>query len=421
MALNFHEWLLTESVRLHEQQHGRRRDDETANAVARSTHGAMTDQLAARASTLPLASGAAADVRRLQLGAAGAVSLVIIGAAFAGMLVARSTLQPEGIDTQTAQLALVGLPTLALLGWLAATTVRRLRGLNGGLAGAVARIALESLGPRWLRGDLAADVTRAGVYLLRTRGGQACLAAAVHATWLAYTGAAVATLLSAGSGLAPTTQVSLYAALPRLLLMLGYTAVAGYHSQRMTLDVTLPGYLQLRDRVHAGSVPANQSEAPMATLPRAPRQADETASGPVRVFAAERTADDLQAAVPDLDAAVLGSVDTRSERRALASVLRERPHPPPGLLATCSVLRTPDTGTAQILGDMAETAGAPLILVLHDRLALLERGGDPDARIADWHRLADSIGADCVVFDHHQPDPAAIASIRQWTHDAEAS
>ena len=421
MALNFHQWLLTESIRLHEQQHGRSRDDATANAVARSTHGSMTDQLAARASTLPMAGAAAADIRRLQYGATAILGLILIGAALAGTLVAQSSLGARGIDAITAQLALVGLPAAALLGWVVMAGVRRLRGGSGGLAGQFVRIALETLGPRWLRGPLAADVARAGVYLLRTPGGQSCLAAAVHGMWLAYTGAAVVTYIAAGSAVALTTPVALYAATPRLLLTLIDTGLAVFRSQRMMLDVTLPGYLQLRDRVHAASVPANQSEAPMATLPRAPRQADEAAAGPVLIIAAERSADDLLTAIPALNASLLGAVDTRQDRRALTHALRERPHPPPGLLATCSVLRTPDTGTAQILGDMAETAGAPLIVVLHDTRALAERGGDPCARIADWGRMADSIGADHVIFDHHQPDPAAIASIRQWTQDAEAS
>jgi len=420
MALDFHQWLLTESVRLSEQQHGRTRDDEAANALARSTHGSLTDQLAARASTLSIAPAAMADIRRLQRAASGAALVAMVTAGYVGLRIAQSVLNPDGIDRQTDLIALVRLPTLALAGWIVAAGLWALRGGNGGLTGHCVAITVERFAPRCLRSPLAADIARAGVYGLRTLAGQSRLAAATHATWLAYTGAAALTAsLQSASWLA--LPVAAYGLLPRLLLAPAYGFLAIRRSRRMTLAVTLPGYLQLRDRVHAGSAPANQSEAPMATLPRAPRQAQATATGPVLIIAAERSTDDLLAAIPDLSATFAGALDTRAQRRSLARALSDRAHPPPGLLATSSVLRTPDTGTAQILGDVAETANAPLILVLFDRLALAERGGDPQARIADWDRLADGIGADAVVFDHPQPDPAAIAAIRQWTQDAETS
>ena len=480
MALTIHDWLLTEAVRLHEQQHGRSHDDDTANAVARSARGSLTDQLAARAVALPEAAAAAADLKRLRQAFELIVVLVLVGAGLAGWFAARTALEMRNVDALVVLVALLGLPSLTLGGWLLVMIVRPGRRADGALAGPLLRGLLEGLAPRFLHSDLAPNLVRACVYLLQTPAGQSRISTLIHSGWLAYTTAAVTAMalyfsvveytlswgttildaevivglvsalasLPAALGLMPEAQpdwvlaardgtataahraawaaflmsvVAVYGALPRLLLVVIYVLLGHFQGNRLALDIGLPGYLRLRELVHPASAPANQSEAPMATLPRAPRQAAETAAGPVLVIAAERTTDDLLAAIPDLSAPVVGAVDTRAARRQLIAALQARAAPPTGLLATCSLLRTPDTGTAYILGDMATTANAPLILVLHDATELASRGGDPQARIADWDRLADSIGANYVVFDHQQPDPAAIASIRQWTDEAETT
>ncbi|AGY91885.1 hypothetical protein SPICUR_04530 [Spiribacter curvatus] len=480
MALSIRDWLLTEAVRLHEQQHGRSHDDDTANAIARSTNGSLSDQLAARALALPEAAAAATDLKRLRQAFELIVALVLTGAALAGWFAARTALEMRDVDALVVLTALLGLPSLALIGWLIVMVLRPGPRADGLLGGRLLRGFLEVLAPRFLRSELAPDLARACVYLMRTAAGQSRIATLIHGGWLAYTTAAVTAMavyfsvveytLSWGTtildaevivalvsalatfpaalGLMPDVQsewvlaardgtataphraawaallmsaVAVYGALPRLVLVLTYALLGRFQGQRLALDVGLPGYLRLRELVHPASAPANQSEAPMATLPRAPRQATETAAGPVLVIGAERTTDDLLAAIPDLSAPVVGAVDTRAARRQLIAALQAQAAPPTGLLATCSLLRTPDTGTAHILGDVAETAAAPLILVLHDATELAARGGDPQARIADWDRLADSIGADYVVFDHQQPDPAAIASIRQWTDEAETT
>ncbi|RZU98541.1 DUF2868 domain-containing protein [Spiribacter vilamensis] len=480
MAVTIHDWILTEAVRLHEQQHGRSHDDDTANAVARSTNGSLTDQLAARAVALPEAATAAADLKHLKHAFQLFVMAALVGAALAGWFAARAALEIRDVDALLVLVALLGLPSLTLVGWLIVMIARPGWRSDGMLIGPLLRGFLERLAPKFLHSDLAPSLVRACVYLLRTPAGQSRLAAIIHGFWLAYTSTAIAAMalyfsiieytlswgttildaevivglvsglasLPAALGLMPEVQsdwvlaardgtataahraawaaflvgaVAIYGALPRLVLAVVYGLLGHFQGNRMALDTGLPGYLRLRELVHPASAPANQSEAPMATLPRAPRQAAETATGPILVIAAERTTDDLLAAIPDLSAPVIGAVDTRAARRQLIAALQAQPHPTTGLLATCSLLRTPDTGTAYILGDMAKTADAPLILVLHDATELASRGGDPQARIADWDRLADSIGADYVVFDHQQPDPAAIASIRQWTDEAETA
>jgi hypothetical protein len=480
MALTIRDWLLTEAVRYHEQQHGRSRDDETANAIARSTHGTLSDQLAARAAALPEAATAAIDIKRLIRALEWITVLVWAGAGLAGWLAARAALEVREIDALLVLSALLGLPTVTLVGWLAVVLIQRGQRIDGGLPGRLLQMLCEALAPRFLHTALAPDLARAAVDGLRTRAGQSRVAVLIHGAWLFYTAAALVAMglyfsfieytltwgttildadtiismvnalsaLPAALGLMPAmtpewvlaardgtatatpratwaaflmASIAIYGVLPRLALALTYALLAHRQGQRLMLDTGLPGYLRLRELVHPAAVPADQSEAPMATLPRAPRQAAETAAGPVLIIAAERSTDDLLAAIPDLSAPVIGAVDTRASRRQLDAALRAQPYPPPGLLATCSLLRTPDTGTACILGQTAQTANAPLILVLHDARDLAARGGDPATRINDWDRLADAVGADYVVFDHHQPDAAAIASIRQWTDEAETS
>jgi hypothetical protein len=480
MALTLREWLLTETIRWHEQEHGRSRDDETANAIGRSTHGTLADQLAARAAALPEAATAAIDIKRLMHALDWITVLVWASAGLAGWLAARTALEAREIDALVVLSALLGLPTVTLLIWFAIVLVKRGRRIDGGLPGRLLQALCEALAPRVLRTPLAPDLVRAAVDGLRTRAGQARIALLIHGAWLVYTAAAliamglyfsfieytltwgttildadtivslvdVLSAIPAALGLMPVmtpesvlaardgtataipranwaaflmASVLMYGVLPRLVLALSYAVLAHRAGQRLTLDTGLAGYLRLRELVHPAAVPADQSEAPMATLPRAPRQAAETAAGPVLIIAAERSTDDLLAAIPDLSAPVIGAVDTRAARRQLEAALRAQPYPPPGLLATCSLLRTPDTGTACILGETAQTADAPLILVMHDAHELAARGGDPATRINDWDRLADAVGADYVVFDHHQPDAAAIASIRQWTDEAETS
>ncbi|MFP4208119.1 MAG: hypothetical protein ACLFSC_05620, partial [Wenzhouxiangella sp.] len=56
MPIRAADWLLAEAVRVHEERHGRLRDDETANVLARETAGGLAARLARRAAALPVAA-----------------------------------------------------------------------------------------------------------------------------------------------------------------------------------------------------------------------------------------------------------------------------------------------------------------------------------------------------------------------------
>ena len=473
MKLTVENWLLTEAVRLAEEQHGRFADDASANSLARATRGEFPDRIATRAGALPGAAEARQDMRRLRrLATVLAVVLMVVGA-LAGWAATQAALAARHVDALLALLALLGLPTITLLLWLVLFLIGHQRGYHGRLVGTVVDSVLDWSAPRLMRSHLAPQLLQASLSLLRMAVGRWLLSSISHGFWLAYTLAALLAMVlyfslvqytltwgttildpqtvvavigaiawlpsalnlmpdaspdwivaareGAGTeaGRAAWAQfliaaVALYGALPRLVIGVLCGAMARHRARRLALDCGLPGYLRLRD-ILAVTTPSGSDDSPAQSAPPPThRRRASNAAGPPLLVTVELEENGDTSRIPGIDARCVGSVDTRAARRQLEAALGALDRPPPGLIALCSLLRTPDTGTAAVLARVAALANAPLLLVLDDGGRLAERGGDVRARTADWQHSAGTIGAACIALDRNHPDTAAIASLRQW-------
>lgn len=473
MALNIDNWLLADAVRLAEEQHGRFTDDASAIALARASRGDFADRLATRAGALPGATQARDDIRRLRRLATVLAAMLMVAGAVAGWAATQTALAARHVDALLALLALVGVPTVMLLLWLILFLTGGRQGSHGRLPGAVFAAALNWAAPRLMRSQLAPQVLQSCLRLLRTDLGRWWLSSVSHGFWLAYGTAAllamalhfslvqytltwgttildpqtVATMIGTiawlpsslnlipaadpdwivaareGAGTAAgraawaqflMAAVALYATLPRLLLVVLCGAMARYQARRLNLDCSLPGFLRLRDAL-AVTAHSDTDDGPVpSTPPPKRRRRAANAAGPPLLITVEVETDGDTIDLPGIGAQYVGSVNTRAARHQLEAALGAMDRPPPGLVALCSLLRTPDAGTTAVLARMADLADAPLLLVLEDREHLVQRGADTAPREADWQRLAATIGADTVVLDRHHPDTTAVAFIRQW-------
>jgi hypothetical protein len=467
------DWLLTEAVRHQEEARGRRRDDAAANALAAGAPGGPEQKLRARARALPGSAEVLADIGRLRRLVRGlAISLLGIGM-FSGLLAARAGMRERQIDILLSSVTLVGLPTLMLLIWLAVLLLARRPGGSTGVAGQLLVAGLVRLAPRLLRSGLNRELVTAGIDLARGGPGQGYLSALSHGFWLAFSLAAVAVLvvyfsvvqydlswgttildeatvigliqalaaLPAAIGVVPTpdpewiaagregvlidsergtwarlmlAMILMYVAAPRALLAAVCVLAARRASTRLEFDRQQPGYLRLllllqpecRDAVTHGSKPARRQPRPPRTRP--------SSVGPAVLVGVELDRDRVQwpPELPGLDARPLGMVDGRAERRELLAALAGLQTPPGALIAVCSLLRTPDAGTEDLLNALADTAGSLLILILTQQGQLERRGGDVDGRVADWEELAMRCGGRAVVVDPSDPEPAALDRVR---------
>ncbi|MFW5927381.1 MAG: DUF2868 domain-containing protein, partial [Wenzhouxiangella sp.] len=188
------DWLLAEAIRLHEERHGREREDQAAVAIARSVEGDLGSRIAARAAALPQAPAMRADIARLRHMLRNASIGVMILGLIAGALAARGTIADRQVDILLAAGALLIVPTLMLLVW---AVLMLAGGANRGspsLAGSVVVVGLRWLGTRLLAGPHAADITLAGGRLMQTGFGRWLLSILAHGFWLTYSVGALATL-----------------------------------------------------------------------------------------------------------------------------------------------------------------------------------------------------------------------------------
>lgn len=463
------DWLLTETVRLHEERHGRGGDDDTANALARNAGPNLTLRLARRAAALPAAASVRADLARLRRLALRLGGLVLVLAALAGGLAAMASAAEREIGFLLAAASLLALPTLMLLIWLLLMLLSRPSRAAASLSGTMVAMGISRLGPRLLDGPLAAETVAASGGLLGTVPGRWALSAMAHLFWVVYSLAALVVLvllfsvaqydlswgttllsdesvvglisalawLPANLGLIDPPRadwilagreghqpgstraewasfllalVLVYGLLPRLFLAVLSALLAFFGLRRLHLDTRQPGYLRLAGvlsdsaevDVH-GQAPA----APPARQRRVPRDAD----GPPLLVGMELERSDWPVKLPGHSWQVLGRADTRAQRRQLLAAAQGFLRPPPALIAHCSALRTPDEGTGRFLGRLADAAETLLVIWLDQTGRLEARDIDPRQRIADWHSLAERIGAALVVLDADQPAPGALAEL----------
>ncbi len=467
-GIELSDWLLTESLRRHEQRLGRRGDDAKAMILAREAATSLDRRLAVRAQALPGLEGFGRDLGRLyQNGRRFLLALALLGLV-GGWFAARASAADRAMDLLLVSLALVGLPTLILLIWLLVWIgSARSASTPGALSATVGRL-LAWLGPRLLSGTLAAELAQSAVSWLGTAAGRWWLSLGSHLLWLGYSLGALlglafffsvaqydlswgTTILSDESvadlivalawlpeqlamvpamtpdiiergregGLAGLDRalwarflmvlVVLYVILPRLFLVLLSWWRFRRLSKRVPLDLALPGYLRLR----AELMPSSSEEKLLGDRPeddaypeQRPRPA--SSSRPIVVgFELDGDADQALARALDDRVVHLGCADRRQERESLVQALSAIRPPPSDLLVVCSLLRTPDSGSARLIGRLADAARGALTLLAIDADQVSARGGDLAGRLADWERLARRAGGRLEAIDLGD-DPAAL-------------
>ncbi len=471
------DWLLAETVRLHEEHHGRSGDDETANALACSSESTLSGRLIRRAAALPAAASIRPDLARLHRLAFRLGALVLVLAALAGAVAAFASTADREIGFLLAASSLLALPTLMLIVWLVLMLSMRPSRAAASLSGGLLSLGISRLGPRLLNGPLASETVAATRGLLGTAAGRWALSTLAHLFWVVYSLSALVVLallfsaaqydLSWGTTLlsddsvirligglawlpaelgliqAPEPDwilagregqqpgaaraewasfllalVLVYGLLPRLFLAVLSALLALSGLRRLTLDTRQPGYLRLAGVLSGGAGADLHGQAPEIPAPRR-RRAPRNAEGPPLLIGVELERADWPVALPDQSWKELGRADTRAQRRQLLAAAEGFECPPPALLAQCSALRTPDEGTARFLMRLADTAETMLVIWLDESERLQTRGIDRRERIADWRRLAQRTGAAMVVLDADAPDPGALAELRERLEDAQ--
>ncbi|PKL94772.1 MAG: DUF2868 domain-containing protein, partial [Gammaproteobacteria bacterium HGW-Gammaproteobacteria-9] len=178
----------------------------------------------------------------------------------------------------------------------------------------------------------------------------------------------------------------IYGLLPRLLL-------AGFSLWRwrrgraaLKLDLSLPAYRLLRERLQPPSERLGISDAAPAQLhaPSAGAQLDGSA-GAVLVAI---ELDGSHSWPPALSKGIAdaGILDDREGRRRLLDQLTR--FPPARLAIACDPRRSPDRGTLALLGELSRCAAATRVWLLQ-----APPGEALDsARLDDWHQALDSLG-----------------------------
>lgn len=469
--INAVEWLLAETVRLHEERHGRMCDDETANVLARETAGSLQARLARRAAALPVAAGIRIDLKRLRQLASRMALMLSALAVIAGSLAAFSTTAIRQVDLLLAVASLLLLPGLMLILWAGSMLFARPGRAAPGLSHGWLAVSLRKLGPRMASGPLAAESVSAAAGLMLTSPGRWLLGALTHVFWLVYGLSALAALtllfsiaqydlswgttlledatvvggiqamawLPAAFGLIePLTSdwimtgregiqsgamraewarfllvlIAVYGILPRALLALVCAALGSRGLKRMSLDTARPGYLRLAGALNpAEDIEVRGPEPAVAPAPRRERPAQ--VDGAPLLVAVELERSDWPIPLPQLEWRALGRADTRTQRKALLAAAGGLDKPPPAVLAQCSALRTPDEGTGRFLSDLADAAGTVLVIWLDELSILKSRGVDEVERHSDWQALADRMGAELVTLDANQPDDESLAALRR--------
>jgi hypothetical protein len=170
-----------------------------------------------------------------------------------------------------------------------------------------------------------------------------------------------------------------YGVLPRLLLALfclwrWKTGQAALH-----LDLNLPGYAQLRERLMPTSERLGISDAAPEQLHRVENSASDLQSDGALLVAIEL--DDQRPWPPQLPKTVnnAGILDSRESRHKLLEQLSR--FPPARLAIACDPRRSPDRGSLALIAELARSASATRVWLLQ-----APPGEALDAeRLGDWH------------------------------------
>ncbi|MFK5733436.1 DUF2868 domain-containing protein [Pseudomonas urmiensis] len=431
---------LTEAVRLREEHAGPLEDQE-ANRRARQLGGDLAARIETRALWLAERDGMAEALRHWKQGARLALLALLLFALFSGAGLGLAALGDgqRPVNVFWALGSLLGLNLLMLIGWAVSFT-------TAGEQGAVLGRLWLWLSERFARDAKAAQLAPALLILLqRQRLNRWLLGALVHGLWLLAMIAALLMLLAllatrrygfvwettllaaepfislthalgalpsllgfavpdeamirASGDTLPALDLArqawaswllgvvlVYGLLPRLLLALLCLWRWRQGRERLTLDLSLPGYAQLRDALMPRSERLGVQDAAPDALPHfQPGQLESGASGALLVGL---ELDDQRPWPPKLAPGVTnaGILDSRESRNKLLEQLSR--FPPARLAIACDPRRSPDRGSLALLAELARNAGATRIWLLQ---ALPGQALDA-ARLGDWHEALDRLG-----------------------------
>ena len=170
-----------------------------------------------------------------------------------------------------------------------------------------------------------------------------------------------------------------YGVLPRLLLALLCFWRWSRGKAALTLDLNLPGYAELRERLMPTSERLGVNDPEPAQLHRVESSVSEQASEGALLVAIEL--DDQRPWPPALPKTVsnAGILDSRESRHKLLEQLSR--FPPARLLIACDPRRSPDRGSLALIAELARNASATRVWLLQ-----APPGEALDsARLGDWH------------------------------------
>lgn len=415
---------LTEAVRLREEHAGPLEDQE-ANRRARQAGGDLAARIETRALFLAERDGITTALRHWKQGARLALLALLVLAVLSGAGLALAALSDgqRPVNVFWALGSLLGLNLLMLLGWAIGFA------LSGEHGAGLGRLWLW-LSERFARDAKAAHLAPALLVLLqRQRLNRWLLGLLVHGLWLlamiTALGMLLALLATRRYGfvwettlLAADPFIHLTQALGALPSLLGFTVpdeamiraswllgvvlvygllprllLAGLclwrwrqGRQRLALDLSLPGYAQLREALMPRSERIGVQDAAPEALPQfAAGQLESGSSGALLVGL---ELDDQHPWPPALPKSVTsaGVLDSRESRNRLLEQLSR--FPPARLAIACDPRRSPDRGSLALLAELARNAGATRIWLLQ-----AAPGEALDAqRLGDWHEALDRLG-----------------------------
>ena len=422
---------LTETIRLREEHAGPLEDLE-ANRLARAAGGDLPGRIQRRAVWLAERDGLSAALRHWLQGARLALVLLVIFALLSGAGLAFAALSQSPVNVFWALGSLLGLNLILLLSWALGLIFA---GEHGATLG---RLWLW-LSEKFARDAKAAQLAPALLLMLqRKKLNRWALGTLVNGLWLLAMLSALLLLLTlmatrrygfvwettilgadtfinltqalgalpallgfnvptvemirASGGTALDIESArqawatwlvgvlvVYGVLPRLLLALLCFWRWSRGKAALTLDLNLPGYAQLRERLMPTSERLGINDAAPAQLHRVESSVSEHASDGALLVAIEL--DDQRPWPPALPKTVsnAGILDSRESRHKLLEQLSR--FPPARLLIACDPRRSPDRGSLALIAELARNASATRVWLLQ-----APPGEALDsARLGDWH------------------------------------
>lgn len=422
---------LTETIRLREEHAGPLEDLE-ANRLARAAGGDLLGRIQRRAVWLAERDGLSAALRHWLQGARLALVLLVIFALLSGAGLAFAALSQTPVNVFWALGSLLGLNLILLLSWALGLIFA---GEHGATLGRLWLWLSEKLA----RDAKAAQLAPALLLMLqRKKLNRWALGTLVNGLWLLAMLSALLLLLTlmatrrygfvwettilgadtfinltqalgslpallgfnvptvemirASGGAALDIESArqawatwlvgvlvVYGVLPRLLLALLCFWRWSRGKAALTLDLNLPGYAELRERLMPTSERLGVNDPEPAQLHRVESSVSEQASEGALLVAIEL--DDQRPWPPALPKTVsnAGILDSRESRHKLLEQLSR--FPPARLLIACDPRRSPDRGSLALIAELARNASATRVWLLQ-----APPGEALDsARLGDWH------------------------------------